>query len=67
MPPVINSHGRGHTQTQTHTHTNDPHRTNFKKPGAADQRAPGLITIVSFSIVYIRNHMEAFESLPQVY
>ena len=39
MPLVINSLGSGHTHTRTHTntHTNDPHRINFKKPGA-----PGL-------------------------
>ena len=31
-PLVINSLGRGHTHT--YTHTEDPHRINFKKPGA---------------------------------
>ena len=39
-PLVINSLGGGHTHTHTHTrvhthtHTNDPHRFNFKQPGA---------------------------------
>ena len=33
---VINRLGRGHTHTHTltHTHTDNPHRINFKKPGA---------------------------------
>ena len=37
-PIVINSLGGGHTHTHanthTHTHTDNPHRINFKKPGA---------------------------------
>ena len=33
MPVVINSLRCEHTHT-THTHTDDPHRINFKKPGA---------------------------------
>ena len=44
MPLVIDSLGGGHTHTQTHTHTDDPHRINFKKPGAG-RHAPGLTTI----------------------
>ena len=27
-------HTSTHTNTQSHTHTDNPHRTNFKKPGA---------------------------------
>ena len=46
MPLVINSLGGRHTHTQTHTctHTDDPHRINFKKPGAlvCGRRTPGL-------------------------
>ena len=34
MPLVINSLGGGDTHANTHTHTDDPHRINFKKPGA---------------------------------
>ena len=35
MPLVINSLGADtHKQIHTHTHTDDPHRINFKKPGA---------------------------------
>ena len=40
MQLVINSLGGTHTythtqkQTHTHTHTDNPHRINFKKPGA---------------------------------
>ena len=26
-------HARTHTRTHAHTHTDDPHKTNFKKPG----------------------------------
>ena len=33
-PLVVTSFGRGHTHT--HTHADDPHRINFKKPGAGD-------------------------------
>ena len=34
MSLVINSLGSGDTHVQTHTRTNDPHRIDFKKPGA---------------------------------
>ena len=42
MPLVINSLGQGHTHASTHT--DDPHRINFKKPGARHPQAgtPGL-------------------------
>ena len=45
-PLVINSFGNGHTHTHTHAHTDDPHRINFKKPGARWPMAgtPGLKT-----------------------
>ena len=47
MPLVINSLRGGHTHTHTHkhthTHTDDPHKINFKKPGACSLRMPGLI------------------------
>ena len=36
MPLVINSFGHGHTHTHTNMHIDDPHRINFKKPGAAN-------------------------------
>ena len=40
---VINSLGGGHTHTHANTHTDDPHRFNFKKPGARWPAVPGLI------------------------
>ena len=46
MPLVINSLGRTHTHTHTYTrmHTDNPHKINFKKPGAptCGRHAPGL-------------------------
>ena len=44
MPLVINSLGSGHTRNHTHTHTDDPHKSNFKKPGTSRPvaGAPGL-------------------------
>ena len=49
-PLVINSLGGGHTQANTHT--DDPHRINFKKPGAptCGQRTPGLTNKTSYQL-----------------
>ena len=47
MPLVINSLGRGHTHTNMHT--DDPHRINFKKPGAlaCGRHVPGLKSLMN--------------------
>ena len=53
MPLVVNSLRGGHTHTrkQTHTHTDDPHRINFKKPGATNV-IPCTIVIDNAMIQY---------------
>ena len=51
MPLVINSLGADthtHANTHSHTHTDDPHRINFKKPGARRPAArPRSLKIVA--------------------
>ena len=72
-PLVINNLGRGHTHTGTHTHTqmnthtDDPHRINFKKPGARRLQAgvPGLIILISNSCWLETKHISIKGSLWQ--
>ena len=56
-PLVINSLGGGHT----HTHTDNPHRINFKKPGARRPQASARL-VKNDEISYKNLEMEALRS-----
>ena len=65
MPLVIYSLGRGHTRTHMNMHTDDPHRINFKKPGA--RRPAASAPVLKCEEVYFVHMAPIFSCLGHIW